>query len=164
MIDAIESSHSLFLLVLVEPGDNSLRIVVGESSLGDLQDLVVEGAGVIKDVRPVTHRPEDRVFTIEWESYVSYVVTNESWAVYDESGPREGRLFVKFSDSSFLRYLKERTWSDDRPRYHWQVNCENHAIDVVSLVQPIISLGHPKAPDGPRKAPIVYSKEPTTNR
>ena len=39
----IESSHSLFLLEASEPEENSLLIVLGESSLGERENLEVAG-------------------------------------------------------------------------------------------------------------------------
>lgn len=137
----IESAYSLFLLELTEPTENSLKVVVGESSVGEPQDLKIEGTEfVMHGVSPVKHLPSNRVFTITWETYVTYAVTNESWAVYDKSGPREGRLFVRFADSSLLRWMTEKTWEDDSPRKHWQINCENHVVDVVSIVEPVITV------------------------
>lgn len=137
----IDSAHSLFLLELTEPTENSLRIVVGESSVGEPRDLEIGGTDVVlHGVSPVKHLPGNRVFAVTWETYVTYAVTNESWAVYDKSGPREGRLFVRFEDSSLLRWMKEKTWEDDDPRMHWQINCENHVVDVVSTVEPIITV------------------------
>lgn len=142
MVEAIESAHSLFLLELSEPQENSLRVVVGESSVGEPQDLKVDGADfVLHDVSPIKHVPGNRRFTIVWDSYITYAITNESWAVYDKSGPREGRLFVRFTESSLLRWLKEKTWEDEKRRYHWQINCENHMLDVVSTVEPVITDG-----------------------
>jgi hypothetical protein len=110
LVDAIESTHSLFLLELTEPRENTLHVVVGESSVGASQDLIIEGRSVVlHGVSPVRHLPGNRVFTLTWASYVTYVVTNESWAVYDASGPREGTTLVRFSDSGLLRWMKEKT-------------------------------------------------------
>lgn len=136
-VQEIESCHSLFLLDLREPRNNSLVILVGESSLhppSDDEALPVPGA------QRIVHTELDRVFEISWDAYVAYSVVNESFGIYSDEPGRVGRLFVRFATSRFLDYVSETTWDDKRSqRRHWQINCENHTIDVVSTEDPIIS-------------------------
>jgi hypothetical protein len=98
MYAAIEACDSLFLLDLKEPSENAVRVVVGGTSLGDLQDLQDEQSGdvLVRDVRPIIHRRQDPVFAIEWKAYVSYVVLNESFAMYDDTGPAKDALSSTF--------------------------------------------------------------------
>ena len=137
-IEDIESCRSLFLLDLRESENNSLLLVVGESSLAPPE---VDDPPPVPGARRVAHPRDGRVFEIVWESYVAYSVVNESFATYSDEPEREGRLLVRFTGSRFLDYISARTWDDERaPRRHWQINCENHAIDIVSTEEPIISL------------------------
>jgi hypothetical protein len=150
MYEAIEACNSLFLVGLTEPKENTLRIVVAGTSLGQQQDVVDDLTGdvLVRDARPIVHAREDPVFAIEWKQYVTYAVMNESWGVFDDTGPREGTFIVRFSDSSFLRWVRSRTWEGEEawfngePRRHWQINCENHSIDIVSMVDPEITPVH----------------------
>lgn len=140
-IQEVESCHSLFLLDLREPSDNNLVIVVGESSSRPPNDDEVPPA---PGAQRTAHTVRDRVFEIAWDAYVAYSVVNESFATYSNASGREGRLFVRFTGSRFLDYVAARTWDDERvPRRHWQINCENHAIDIVSTEEPTISLRLP---------------------
>lgn len=134
----IERCDSLFLLDLKEPHDNGLLIVVGASSLVSPNDSDVPP---VSEAQRIVYTEKDRVFEIVWDSYVAYSVVNESFAAYSDELGREGRLFARFTGSRFLDYVSERTWDDERAsRRHWQINCENHAIDIVSTEEPIISL------------------------
>ncbi len=78
MIDVIEKAHALFLLHLSEPKDNALQIVVGESSVGQPQDVMIAGR-LMEGFSPITHESSNRVFTLTRDSYVTYAAINESW-------------------------------------------------------------------------------------
>jgi hypothetical protein len=139
----IDSCHSLLMLEMTEPYDNSLRIIVGETSLGELHDLSVPGADfVFEGVRPVAHREGDRTFSLIWPSYVAYAVSNESFALRQDAKEEVGKFLRRLQGSSFQRYVGETTWWDDRygTQRHWRVGCSNHVIDIISVDEPSIEL------------------------
>jgi hypothetical protein len=140
----IDSCHSLLLLEMTEPYDNSLRIVVGETSLGDSQNLSVPGADfVFEGVRPVEHREGDRTFALTWPSYVAYAVSNESYALPVKAQEDVGKFLRRLQGSGFQRYISETTWWADEtygPQRHWIVGCEHHLIDIISADDPKIEL------------------------
>jgi hypothetical protein len=140
----IDSCHSLLLLGMTEPYDNSLRIIVGETSLGELQDLSVPGTDfVFEGVQPIAHREGDRTFALPWPSYVAYAVSNESFAQSQNAKEETGKFLRRYEGSAFQRYIAETTWWDDEAygtRRHWMVGCENHVIDVISVDEPNIEL------------------------
>lgn len=131
------------MLEMAEPNDNSLRIIVGETSLGELQDLSVPGTDfVFEGVRPIAHREGDRIFSLTWPSYVAHAVSNESFALPDTAAKETGKFLRRCEGSAFERYIGETTWWDDRygTRRHWKVGCENHVIDIISTDEPSIEL------------------------
>lgn len=140
----IDSCHSLLLLEMTEPYDNSLRIIVGETSLGERQDLSAPGTDfVFRDVRPIAHRESDRTFALTWPSYVAYAVSNESYALPVNAKEDTGKCIRRLQGSAFLRYISETTWWSDEtygPQRHWIIGCEHHLIDIVSADEPNIEL------------------------
>jgi len=100
----IESCASLFLLDLKEPTENSLVLVIGESSLID----PAADSPPVPGAQRIVHRGNGRVFEIVWNSYVAYSVLNESFAAYSDEPGREGRLFVRFKQSRFLDHVSAR--------------------------------------------------------
>lgn len=139
----IDSCHSLLMLEMTEPYDNSLRIIVGETSLGEPHNLSVPGTDfVFEGVRPIDHRAGDRTFSLTWPSYVAHVVSNESFALPQNAEEEFGKFLRRLRGSAFLRYIGETTWWDDRygTQRHWSVGCENHIIDIISVDEPNIEL------------------------
>jgi hypothetical protein len=137
----------LFLTELKEPRENALRIILAEASPhGDPFDQPVPGTDIsIKDVRAIEHRPGQRTFLIEWPTYVTYAVTEECVLLGDDTAQGEGSLARRLTKSQFLDYVSISTWVHDAvektaPRIHWEFNCLNHRVDVVSWALPTMSV------------------------
>jgi len=90
---------------------------------------------------PIIITSDSRRFEFVWQNYVAYLVRNESFAQPDKERPPVVGAFLERKSSTFLRFLEETTFATavmQRPMRHWEINCLNHCIDVVSFDEPII--------------------------
>ncbi|NTU50410.1 MAG: hypothetical protein HGA87_05965 [Desulfobulbaceae bacterium] len=140
----IDSSRFLYLDRLFEPTVNELCIILVEAGAApitlnlDVGDKSISG-------HPIEPFPGSRVFEVTWSSYIAYSVRNESFTMGDDGEIFEGKLFVLFSNSHYLDFIKKSTFASTDypgPFKHWGVFCLDHTIDVVSEDEPIIRLLH----------------------
>jgi hypothetical protein len=136
------SQFSVFLESLHEPEDNALLLKIAEAKeiAAEKHDLII-GSHTLSDLTPIRVTPDSRRFQLFWESYVAYSVRNESFALADKNDPEFRGVFVERSTSTYLRFIEETTFATSvfqKPMRHWQVNCQNHCIDVVSFDEPSV--------------------------
>jgi hypothetical protein len=135
----IDDCKDLYLDTLSEPRDNVLKAVVLEARSA----TIASPAHLpITNISPIEHTQGCRVFEITWDSYIAYSVRNESYA-QSGSDAFEGHLFRLCSKSHFLDYVASATIATSDypgPFRHWSISCLNHVVDVVSQVEPIISV------------------------
>jgi hypothetical protein len=128
----------IFLTDLHEPEENSLRLVVVEAITGARTVKIPEIASL---VAPITITSHSRRFELIWKRYVAYSVRNESFAQSDKERPSVVSVFLERKSSAYLRFLEETTFATSvmqKPMRHWEINCLNHCIDVVSFDEPIV--------------------------
>ena len=133
----IDDCKYLYLGALSEPEDNALKAVVLEAKSGAVAS---PAHALVTNISPIEHTQGCRVFEITWESYISYSVTNESYA-QNGSDVFEGHLFRLCSKSHFLDYVASATFATfdyPGPFRHWSIVCLNHVVDVVSQVEPTV--------------------------
>ena len=67
---------------------------------------------------------------------------NESFALPEpETSARIGGLFVEYTSSTYLDYLKRASWACadyPGPYRHWAALCLNHIVDVASKDEPTV--------------------------
>ena len=128
----------VFLTDLREPEDNSLQLAVAEAkTLGSREQTTGPSSSMV----PIIITSDSRRFEFVWQNYVAYLVRNESFAQPDKERPPVVGAFLERKSSTFLRFLEETTFATavmQRPMRHWEINCLNHCIDVVSFDEPII--------------------------
>ncbi len=150
LIDQIRAGKYLYLHSLRDEDDGSLSVVLHEAIVGSTPDESVLSAetdpnlrGILVDSRAIIHAPGCRVFELAWDHYVAYSVTNESFALPEPaSSSSVGRLFVEFSSSAYLEYIRKITFADDDfpgPLKHWGIYCLNHIVNIVSVQPPVIA-------------------------
>jgi hypothetical protein len=136
----LQAQDCLFLDSIDEPDANSLRLVVTaarpQPDSAEATDPPVSGAV------PVAPDSTTPTFELLFESYVAYLVRNESYArnLPDETWDGS-RTFRQYSASAFLEYIRQSTIATDSypgPVRHFAVVCVDHVVDVVSLVPPIV--------------------------
>jgi hypothetical protein len=137
--DAINSCGSLFVSEVVELDNQSLRLVIAEGLPdGDAASLTIGGA-VISGGTRIRVTENSRLFELTWDSYVAYSVRNESYAQPSDHEVFEGNRFRIYSKSHFIDYVRHATFACNEhpgPTRHYGVVCENHVIDIVSVVAP----------------------------
>ncbi len=136
----LESCKYLFLRELEEQNGSRLRVLVQEASAREEVVSRCVAGTLITGLHPVTSDDRSRVFEILWNSYVAYLVTNESFARCDAPDElRVGQMMRVYSKSHFLEYIKHSTQaSDEYPGhlFHFALVCENHIVDVVATEAP----------------------------
>ena len=99
-------------------------------------------------------RPGSRRFTLRFDEYVSFKITDESQMSSDpEAAGNHASLFRENPSAVFLRHVKQGLhWEDDRiPLYHYCVVALNHVLEVVTSLPPDAEmqvLGPDDFPDG----------------
>lgn len=144
----INSCKYLYLREISEPTDNRLRLIVEEASAGEIEPGARVVAGVpFTDLRPIESSNNDRLFELIWSSYIAYSIRNECFVTLDSAEVVEaGRLMCIYSKSHFLDYLAKATFATDEypgKSRHLGINCLNHIIDIVSIVEPEVRLLRP---------------------
>lgn len=139
---AINSCQYLYLKDIVEPEDNSLKIVIVEALVNDPATPIDIGANDISG-SSITVSEESKVFEIYFDSYIGYSVVDESFALPDDAEIYIGRIFCIYEKSHYLKYLSKASFACDAhpgPFIHYGFNCLNHIIDIASTDKPIITI------------------------
>lgn len=111
----------LYLTDISEPQDNQLRIVVRQASLGLLTNIADPGL-TIESVRPMEVTDQSPIWELYWESYVAYVVRDESYWAREEGEPDFDSHFSRRYNSAFFRYVSATTFATNDypgPLQHW---------------------------------------------
>jgi hypothetical protein len=140
-ITAINACSSLFLSEIQELDYNGLRLVVREGlPTGEAGPLQV-GDAVISGGTRIEVTEESQTFELIWSRYVAYSVLNESFASVDDEERYEGNRFRVYVKSRFIDYVLLASFACadyPGPTQHFAVVCENHVVNVISVVQPTI--------------------------
>lgn len=143
LMQKIDSAKHLYLRAIHEPEDNVLLLIVQEAGAsGEARDIQI-GEAVIHNARDIVSREEDLAYQILFPNYISYAVTNESFTFVDDTEVRTGQLFSIYTKSHFLNFVRASTFATEDfpgPFTHYQINCLNHGIDVVSVSEPEIKI------------------------
>jgi len=150
---SLNSVQFLYLREISEPRDNSLRIVVEEavanrSSAISVQLEISELADICKGGSPIESILGCRKFELNWQSYVSYLVTEECAGSCGEFGDEvyTGKLFRLYTKSHFLDHLARDTGAHTKPIQHYKLTCLNHLIDVAAYAPPEVRQIAPVSP------------------
>ena len=84
---------------------------------------------------------ESAAFEVVWSKYVAYSVMNESFAAVDEQERYTGNRIRLYSKSRFIDYVARASFACDEypgPTQHIAVVCENHIIDVIAAMRPVV--------------------------
>ena len=138
---AINACRALFLADIQELGRNALKLVVAEGQPVGSPETIEVGGVEIPNCTRVEPTDDTAVFELTWEQYVGYAVINESFASFSEEEQFEGRRYRIYSKSRFLDYMSRASFACDEypgPTRHYCVACEDHIVDVLSVVPPIV--------------------------
>ena len=136
---AIDEAPYLYIGMVGEGGDGTLRLIVHEARAGgEPEDLDVAGVTLAGAI-PIVADETTPKYEVRFASYVAYSVRNESYVSWDESETWTGRLFRVYTDSKFLDYVGAATFATDEypgPLTHYELATLNHIVDVVTTVEP----------------------------
>lgn len=134
----MKSNKYIYLNNLHELEENTLRIdKCGEIETNESSNLDFETYANIEIDKDLPN------IQLDFNSYVSYLVTNECFTQNDEYEISEGKRFRILTKSRYLDFIKLSTFAEDLfpddPIYHYQIPCINHIIDVISFEEPKIT-------------------------
>jgi len=129
------------LNVLVEPDINALRIFISRCKTSETTENLAIGNNVISDVYSVYTDEKLPILQIDFKSYISYSVTNESYTSWDDYEVFEGKALRVYSKSRYLDFINTHTFANKDypgPFVHYGIICLNHIINIVSVDKPVI--------------------------
>jgi len=131
----------IFLYEITEPEENSLKIIVNRGKNEDY-DVSLNVYGNSMKASPIVTDERLPSLQIEFQSYVSYSVINESFTCLQGIEIFEGEVFRIYKHSRYLDFIKLQTHArdmvPDKLFLHYQIPCLNHVIDVISFDEPKI--------------------------
>ncbi len=150
LVKAIQACAYLDFCAVLEPEQNSQRLVICEAKVGNpisAAELEAEPNSAVRDLLAGSERiVQERVcqvFQLTWASYVGYSIENESFGLPEpQESMGEGRSMVTYTHSRHLTYLSKATFASSGypgPFKHWAVHCLNHIVHVASLDEPSIT-------------------------
>ena len=143
----LDSCHSLVLCEIGEPEENVLRMLLVETFVSAEPESLQVGGTTIEDLHRVQPTSSSRRFELTWNQYIAYGVTNESFgSATGTEAPDSARLLRVYIESPFLDFVARSTLATKQypgPYTHVQVLSENHIVDVVSTVLPVLRIVAP---------------------
>lgn len=137
----LEAAFSLFLNGVSEPRANVLSITLSSSCLSD--DVVMD-TNINAPCRKVEITEKSQHFEVRFETYVFYVIINESHGLAEPNAVYSGKKIRKYEQSNLLDAAEKISQPYDvfgeRPLKHFEILTENHLVNIVSYDEPQITL------------------------
>lgn len=141
--DLMNQKGYIYLRILIEPETNSLRIFVDRCKVSQQGEDIEMGKHIIRDAHPIEVDEELPIVQLDFDSYVSYSIINESFTVLDDYEIFEGNSFRIFKKSRYLDFINKSTIVNDvfpeEQLVHYEIACLDHIIDVISFDEPIVT-------------------------
>ncbi len=148
MFKEINKAKYLFLTSLQEDDNGSLHLEITEGKTLDKNFEISPNEepnerirSLLNNAKPIDITPQSLCYKINFNSYIAYNVTDESFALSSETEEYEGHLVRIYKKSNYLDFVKKTTWGDeDFPGkyYHYCFCCLDHIIDVITINEPEI--------------------------
>ncbi|SFI62158.1 hypothetical protein [Celeribacter neptunius] len=130
--------------------ERRLTVIFDEGIEGEADQLKT-GSSVIDSLlgkaKVIEVRPGSKRFTLRFEDYVSFKITDETFSKPEEVKPLDkatpASLFRENPSAVFLRHVKEWTvYEDYHPdkMHHYCVAALNHVLEVVTTVPPLVEM------------------------
>ena len=141
--DLMNQKGYIYLHSLIEPKTNSLRIFVDRCKVSQQGEDIEIGKHIIRDTHPIEVDEELPIVQLDFDSYISYSIINESFTVLDDYEIFEGNSFRIFKKLRYLDFINKGTivndvFPEEQP-VHYEIACLDHIIDVISFDEPIIT-------------------------
>lgn len=149
MFNSMNDHQYLDMVEVRETYKKCLRIVIAEAGVQEHSGEITpaeEPNQILRELlnnsKPIEVTSESIRYEIEFEDYIAYAITNESYAGNIEE-KYEGRLARTYSESAFLNYIKQGTIATVEypgPFVHYGFCCLNQILDIVSESPPRIKV------------------------
>jgi hypothetical protein len=141
--DLMNQKRYFYLHSLVEPETNSLRIFIDRCKVSKQSEEIEIGKDIISDVHSIEVDEDLPIVQLDFDSYVSYSIINESFTVLDDYEIFEGNSFRIFKKSRYLDFINKGTIAkdvfSDEEYVHYEIVCLDHIIDVISFNEPNVT-------------------------
>ncbi|AUG57486.1 hypothetical protein [Acetivibrio saccincola] len=130
------------LVGLTEPEANSLRLYFKKCKISGKSENLIINKHIIENLYPIIEDEKMPVIQMDFDSYIAYSVTNESFTSWDDYEEFEGKAFRIYKRSRYLDFIKVHTFAcDDYPGHfeHYGIVCLDHIVNVVSVEKPVIN-------------------------
>ena len=142
----LEKSEWWFLERLDYVGARLIVEVVEGCVSSITEDVSIDGAGVIADVRPVEVTELSKRLRIEFVNVLAYQVIDESYYGVPSSGELEeatGPILCQQTGSDYLEYLRQSSLIMDLiddSLHHYILNLADDIVDVITTSGPTVDL------------------------
>ncbi len=150
MFDELNRHKYLDLIEIGETYEWSFRLVIAEAcvienslSLTPEEEPNDELRKLLNERKPIEVTESSKLYEVVFDDYITYSVTNESYADAGENEEYEGTLARIYSKSAFLDYVANSTLATSDypgPFKHYGFCCLNHIIDIASTEPPTVKL------------------------
>ena len=150
MFKQLNEHEYLELLEVGETDEWEFRIVIAEAGIIENPEPLTEKEEPNKEIRellnaskPIEVTESSKRYEIIFDDYVSYSVTNESYAIAGKNDKFEGKSARIYTQSAFLDYVANSTYATNDfpgPFKHYGFLCLDHIVDVASVDEPRIKL------------------------
>ncbi|MFL0267409.1 hypothetical protein [Candidatus Clostridium radicumherbarum] len=133
--------EQIYLDKIEEPKENYLRLTFTRSETTSVPELLNMGDKVNNNLYSINYDYTVPLIQIDFESYIGYLILNESFAGSDGYEEFDGKAFRIYKKSRYLDFIKVGTFASEDypgPFKHYGIAYLNHIIDVVSISEPII--------------------------
>ncbi len=141
--DLMNQKGYTYLHSLIEPETNSLRIFIDRCKVSRQGEDTEIGKQIIRDTPPIEFDEELPIVQLDFNSYISYSIINESFTVLDDYEIFDGNSFRIFKKSRYLDFINKGTivkdvFPEEQP-VHYEIACLDHIIDIISFDEPMVT-------------------------
>jgi hypothetical protein len=128
---------------ITESDINCLEISFARCKVSDIPENLEIGDKVINDVYPINIDADLPILQLNFESYIGYSITNESFTSWDDYQIFEGNAFRIYTKSRYLDFIQTYTFAHQvcgeiSLITHYGIVCLNHIIDIVTTATPVV--------------------------
>ncbi|HWO74627.1 MAG TPA: hypothetical protein VNM69_01775 [Bacillus sp. (in: firmicutes)] len=140
--DLFNWNGNIYLNTIVESEPCHLTVYVDRCKVSDQSQDLTWGEQVIHDVRPIVVDEGLPILKVDFSTYISYSVLNETYFPFNNYDVFEGSCFKIAKQSRYFEYILSQTMAHhihpNKQHVHYGIYCLNHIIDVISYEEPLV--------------------------
>lgn len=133
--------ENIYLHSIEEPEENHLSLIFERTKINTNTETLQIGKTIIEGLHSIDVDYKLPFIQLDFQWYIGYAITNESYTSFDEYERFDGRIFRIYSKSRYLDYINLSTIvTNEYPGTfkHYGVICLNHIVNVVSVEEPLV--------------------------